>query len=208
MLSGRARRHCAGRASPRQPCSSPRLWTRQLGAAHPGREDPAWSVGGCARAGLARDCGCRRRGTPDCGRAHRTIWQPARVQGCLPLVLCGPAVAAACTRHGLAARIVHSAPREERDLFVAASNSHVLAFDNVSGLPGWLSDALCRLSTGGGWACRQLYTDNDEVLFDGTRPAVLNGIEHFISPRSGRRNKRPECCALVIHAAELATKRP
>jgi hypothetical protein len=62
----------------------------------------------------------------------------------------------------------------------------VLAFDNVSGLPGWLSDALCRLSTGGGWACRQLYTDNDEVLFDGTRPAVLNGIEHFISPRSGR----------------------
>ena len=76
---------------------------------------------------------------------------------------------------------IRSLPREERDLFIAANNSHVLAFDNVSGLPGWLSDALCRLSTGGGWACRQLYTDNDEVLFDGTRPAVLNGIEDFIS---------------------------
>ena len=76
---------------------------------------------------------------------------------------------------------IRSLPREERDLFIAATNSHVLAFDNVSGLPGWLSDALCRLSTGGGWACRQLYTDNDEVLFDGTRPAVLNGIEDFIS---------------------------
>lgn len=76
---------------------------------------------------------------------------------------------------------IRSLPREERDLFIAATNSHVLAFDNVSGLPSWLSDALCRLSTGGGWACRQLYTDNDEVLFDGTRPAVLNGIEDFIS---------------------------
>jgi hypothetical protein len=27
-------------------------------------------------------------------------------------------------------------PREDRDLFIAASNGHVLAFDNVSGLPG------------------------------------------------------------------------
>jgi hypothetical protein len=32
-------------------------------------------------------------------------------------------------------------PREDRDLFIAASNGHVLAFDNVSGLPGWIPDA-------------------------------------------------------------------
>jgi hypothetical protein len=57
-------------------------------------------------------------------------------------------------------------PREDRDLFIAASNGHVLAFDNVSGLPGWISDTLCRLATGGGFAVRQLYTDQDEVLFD------------------------------------------
>ena len=36
-------------------------------------------------------------------------------------------------------------PREDRDLFIAASNGHVLAFDNVSGLPAWISDTLCRL---------------------------------------------------------------
>ena len=29
-------------------------------------------------------------------------------------------------------------PREDRDLFIAASNGHVLAFDNVSGLPSWI----------------------------------------------------------------------
>jgi len=43
-----------------------------------------------------------------------------------------------------------SMPRTEEDLIVAAQSQHVLAFDNVSGLPDWLSDAICRLSTGGG----------------------------------------------------------
>jgi hypothetical protein len=33
-------------------------------------------------------------------------------------------------------------PREDRDLFIAANNGHVLAFDNVSGLPAWISDTL------------------------------------------------------------------
>ncbi|MCK1407115.1 hypothetical protein IVB48_17430 [Bradyrhizobium sp. 76] len=71
-------------------------------------------------------------------------------------------------------------PREDRDLFIAANNSHVLAFDNVSGLPAWISDTLCRLATGGGFAVRQLYADQDEVLFDATRPVILNGIEEII----------------------------
>jgi hypothetical protein len=72
-------------------------------------------------------------------------------------------------------------PREDRDLFIAASNGHVLAFDNVSGLPAWISDTLCRLATGGGFAVRQLYTDQDEVLFDATRPTILNGIEDIVT---------------------------
>jgi hypothetical protein len=72
-------------------------------------------------------------------------------------------------------------PREDRDLFIAASNGHVLAFDNVSGLPGWISDTLCRLATGGGFAVRQLYTDQDEVLFDAARPLILNGIEDIVT---------------------------
>jgi hypothetical protein len=57
----------------------------------------------------------------------------------------------------------------------------VLAFDNVSGLPAWISDTLCRLATGGGFAVRQLYTDQDEVLFDATRPVILNGIEDVVT---------------------------
>ena len=30
-------------------------------------------------------------------------------------------------------------PREDRDLFIAANNSHLLAFDNVSNIPNWMS---------------------------------------------------------------------
>ena len=72
-------------------------------------------------------------------------------------------------------------PREDRDLFIAANNGYLLAFDNVSGLPPWLSDTLCRLATGGGFATRQLYTDGDEVLFNAARPVILNGIEEVVT---------------------------
>jgi hypothetical protein len=72
-------------------------------------------------------------------------------------------------------------PREDRDLFITANNSFVLNFDNVSGLPAWISDTLCRLATSGGFAVRQLYTDQEEVLFDATRPVILNGIEDIIT---------------------------
>ncbi len=72
-------------------------------------------------------------------------------------------------------------PREDRDLFIAATNGHVLAFDNVSSLPAWISDTLCRLATGGGFAVRQLYSDSDEVLFDAARPVILNGIEEIVT---------------------------
>lgn len=67
-------------------------------------------------------------------------------------------------------------PREGRDLAIAAINGWVIAYDNISHLSPWLSDALCRVSTGGGFATRALYTDNGEALFSFMRPTVLNGI--------------------------------
>src|SRR5262245_42473615 len=76
---------------------------------------------------------------------------------------------------------VRALPREERELMIAANNSYLLAFDNLSGLPAWLSDALCRLASGGSFAVRQLYTDDEEVLFKAARPILLNGIEDVIS---------------------------
>ena len=68
-------------------------------------------------------------------------------------------------------------PREPRDLAIAAHNGWVVSLDNISTLPAWLSDALCRLSTGGGFATRTLYENDEETIFDAQRPVILTGIE-------------------------------
>ena len=69
-----------------------------------------------------------------------------------------------------------SFPGDERDLVIAAQGAHVLAFDNLSRIKPAMADALCRLATGGGFATRKLHSDADEVLFNATRPCILNGI--------------------------------
>jgi hypothetical protein len=72
-------------------------------------------------------------------------------------------------------------PRDGRDLMIAANNSWVLSYDNLSGIKPWLADAFCRLSTGGGYSTRELYTDGDEALFDAQRPIILNGIDAIVA---------------------------
>ncbi len=73
--------------------------------------------------------------------------------------------------------MLRTLPRDERDLCIGASNAWILALDNLTDLRPWLSDALCRLSTGGGLATRSLFTDEDEALFDVQCPVILTGIE-------------------------------
>jgi 5S rRNA maturation endonuclease (ribonuclease M5) len=72
---------------------------------------------------------------------------------------------------------LRSEPKEPRDLMIAANNAWLIALDNLSYLPAWLSDAFCRLATGGGFGTRELYTNDEEQLFDSMRPVILTGIE-------------------------------
>jgi hypothetical protein len=72
---------------------------------------------------------------------------------------------------------LRSEPKEPRDLMIGAANSWLLTLDNLSDIKPWLSDALCRLSTGGGFATRELFTDAEEVVFDAQRPIIITGIE-------------------------------
>ncbi|MFT3673562.1 ATP-binding protein [Aestuariivirga sp.] len=71
---------------------------------------------------------------------------------------------------------LRAAPGDDRDLFVMANNAWVLALDNLSSISEWLSDALCRVSTGGGFSTRTLHSDKDETFFYLQRPIILNGI--------------------------------
>ena len=68
-------------------------------------------------------------------------------------------------------------PRSERDLAVAAAANRVLAFDNVSFISPWLSDSLCRLATGGGFGTRTHYENEEETVFEQTRPVILTGLD-------------------------------
>jgi len=94
---------------------------------------------------------------------------------------------------------LRSLPRDERDLMIAAKNSWCLAFDNLSSLPTWVSDALCRIATGGGFATRELFTDDGEAFFSAQRPVLVNGIEELAT--------RPDLVdrAIVITLPEIAS---
>ena len=72
-------------------------------------------------------------------------------------------------------------PASSRDLFISAHNSHVQAYENVSKLSDAMSDALCRLATGGGHRTRKLFKDSDEVHFYGGRPIMFEGIANVVS---------------------------
>ena len=97
-----------------------------------------------------------------------------------------------------------SSPRNEQDLFIAARNAHVLAFDNLSAVPPWLSDALCRISTGGGFATRELYTNDEECVINVARPIVMNGIDEIVS----RGDLADRAIFLSLAAIKGADKRP
>jgi hypothetical protein len=72
-------------------------------------------------------------------------------------------------------------PGKAQDLAISAKNCAVLAYDNISYLPDWLSDALCRLATGAAFTTRELYSDDSEVLLSAKCPVVMNGISEFVS---------------------------
>jgi len=74
---------------------------------------------------------------------------------------------------------LRTAPRDERDLMITATNSWVINLDNLSGIPLWLSDALCRLATGGGLSTRTLYENDEETIFSACRPIIANGIDEI-----------------------------
>ena len=45
------------------------------------------------------------------------------------------------------------------------------------------ADAASRLATGGGFRCRELYSDHDEAIFDATRPILFNAIPDLDAAR-------------------------
>jgi hypothetical protein len=92
-------------------------------------------------------------------------------------------------------------PRDDRSMAIAANNSWIASFDNVSTLADWQSDAIARLATGAGFSTRQLFSDDEEYLVHVARPVILNGIGGIIT--------RPDLMdrAIVIDLAAISEER-
>lgn len=96
--------------------------------------------------------------------------------------------------------LLRGAPTQERDLMVAAQNSWILSYDNLSRISNGLSDALCRLATGGGIGARRLYTDGEEYLIEAKRPLLFTSITE-IATRSDLLDR-----SIVISLPTIATE--
>ena len=69
-----------------------------------------------------------------------------------------------------------SPPDNFREFVQLGSHHWFLPIDNLSRLSEWLSDALCRACTGEGFSKRELYSDDDDVVYSFQNIGSLNGI--------------------------------
>jgi hypothetical protein len=69
----------------------------------------------------------------------------------------------------------------EQELIQTLSHHYYVCFDNLSKLPQWASDVLCRACTGEGYQKRKLYTNDESVIYNFRRCILLNGIVDVIN---------------------------
>jgi hypothetical protein len=71
---------------------------------------------------------------------------------------------------------ISSPPKSEADLVYSASIGRVIVLDNVSAMPPWLSDAICRVSTGFSFAGRRGNRKNEQETLTVEASVILTGI--------------------------------
>jgi len=69
-----------------------------------------------------------------------------------------------------------SFPRSIAEVVQQLSHNFIAYYDNVSIVKDWLSDALCRAATGTGFTKRQLYTDDEDIIYEFIRSAGISAI--------------------------------
>jgi len=71
-------------------------------------------------------------------------------------------------------------PHQEQELLLEASRERLLVLDNVSRLPVWGSNALCRISTGTAYRRKRLYTDSAVMTLHVCNPILVNSVEQVL----------------------------
>jgi hypothetical protein len=114
------------------------------------------------------------------------VWLPINLIPDIPhpvIVFYGPQGSAKTTHSKMVKAIVDpseaqilSVPRDIAELAQILSHHHLCVFDNLSSLPGWVSDVLSRAVSGDGFSKRKLFTDEDDIVFRYQRCLIINGI--------------------------------
>jgi|GEM_PF-862674 len=76
---------------------------------------------------------------------------------------------------------LRASPKSIEDVFVGAGCNWLSSFENISHLSANMQDALCTLATGGGFAARTLYTNDEETIIEVKRPVIINSIPRVIT---------------------------
>ncbi len=76
---------------------------------------------------------------------------------------------------------LRSAPKTVEDVFVSAGCGWLVSYENLSHLTPAMQDAFCTLATGGGFAGRKLYTNDEESIIDVKRPIICNSIPSVLT---------------------------
>ncbi|MBL7107622.1 MAG: hypothetical protein ISS77_08480 [Phycisphaerae bacterium] len=69
-----------------------------------------------------------------------------------------------------------AAPKDEQCAEHHFAHHWLISYDNISRIPTWWSDVLCRAVTGGGSSQRQLYTDGEDVVRNYRRCIIVNAV--------------------------------
>jgi hypothetical protein len=83
----------------------------------------------------------------------------------------------ACSVFNPSGARVQSQPRDEDRWAMILANAWSVLIDNVSKIPPWWSDSLCKAVTGDGFTKRALYSDRGLAVFNFRRVIALTSIE-------------------------------
>lgn len=69
-------------------------------------------------------------------------------------------------------------PRDPEQWAVVCGATSMIVVDNISSIPPWWSDSLCKCVTGDGYLRRKLYTDSEIAVTSFRRVIILTSIDH------------------------------
>lgn len=98
-------------------------------------------------------------------------------------MLHGPAGAAKSTKEEIiksladpSSVLTFSLPKDISELIQQLDHNRIVYYDNLSKIPDWISDQLCRASTGGGASKRLLYSNDEDKIYNYKRCVGFNGV--------------------------------